>query len=144
MYMFEAKETKYMHSCHRRNWRSGAESVSIRAVLMGVKSCTKLLIMSTRFAVEDFVTLFMEKKTCWWGNVFTLFDTWEGLAGDWPPVFFPALIGQRDQEPEYSTVLNKKQSRDTAQRGSNINQPRTPLCCVCFVPIYSVHQVRRT
>ena len=42
---------------------------SLRAVLMGIKSCTKILIFSTRFscqnlAVEDFVTLFMGKKSC--------------------------------------------------------------------------------
>ena len=40
-----------------------------RAVLMGTKSCTKVLNFSTRFscenlAVEDFVTLLMEKKSC--------------------------------------------------------------------------------
>ena len=40
-----------------------------RAVLMGTKSCTKILIFSTRFscenlAVEDFVTLFVGKKSC--------------------------------------------------------------------------------
>ena len=42
---------------------------ALRAVLMGTKSCTKILIFSTRFscenlAVEDFVTLFMGKKSC--------------------------------------------------------------------------------
>ena len=41
----------------------------IRAVLMGIKSCTKILNFSTRFscenlAVEDFVTLLMGKKSC--------------------------------------------------------------------------------
>ena len=41
---------------------------------MGTKSCTKILIFSTRFsgenlAVEDFVTLFMGEKSCLWGNV---------------------------------------------------------------------------
>ena len=41
----------------------------IRAVLMGTKSCTKILNFSTRFscenlAVEDFVTLLMGKKSC--------------------------------------------------------------------------------
>ena len=40
---------------------------------MGTKSCTKILIFSTRFLcenlVDDFVTLFMGKKSCWWGNV---------------------------------------------------------------------------
>ena len=41
---------------------------------MGTKSCTKILNFSTRFscenlAVEDFVTLLMGKKSCWWGNV---------------------------------------------------------------------------
>ena len=41
----------------------------IRAVLMGTKSCTKILHFSTRFscenlAVEDFVTLLMGKKSC--------------------------------------------------------------------------------
>ena len=46
----------------------------VRAVLMGTKSCTKILIFSTRFlcenlAVEDFVTLLMGKKSCWWGNL---------------------------------------------------------------------------
>ena len=46
----------------------------LRAVLMGTKSCTKILNFSTRFscenlAVEDFVTLLMGKKSCWWGNV---------------------------------------------------------------------------
>ena len=40
-----------------------------RAVLMGTKSCTKILNFSTRFscenlAVEDFVTLLMGKKSC--------------------------------------------------------------------------------
>ena len=40
-----------------------------RAVLMGTKSCTKILNFSTRFscenlAVEDFVTLLMRKKSC--------------------------------------------------------------------------------
>ena len=39
---------------------------------MGTKSCTKILTFSTRFsceyfAVEDFVTIFMEAKSCWWG-----------------------------------------------------------------------------
>ena len=52
---------------------SGAQSEnlepSLRAVLMGTKSCTKILIFSTRFscenlAVEDFVTLLMGKKSC--------------------------------------------------------------------------------
>ena len=43
--------------------------VPIRAVLMGTKSCTKILNFSTRFscenlAVEDFVTLLMGKKSC--------------------------------------------------------------------------------
>ena len=38
-------------------------------VFMATKSCTKILNVSTRFscqhfAVEDFVTLFMEKKSC--------------------------------------------------------------------------------
>ena len=47
---------------------------AFRAVLMGTKSCTKILNFSTRFscenlAVEDFVTLLMGKKYCWWGNV---------------------------------------------------------------------------
>ena len=42
---------------------------ALRAVLMGTKSCTKILIFSTRFscenlAVEDFVTLLMGKKSC--------------------------------------------------------------------------------
>ena len=41
---------------------------------MGTKSCTKVLFFSTRFscenlAVEDFVTLFMGKKSCSRGNV---------------------------------------------------------------------------
>ena len=38
---------------------------------MGTKSCTKILNFSTseNLAVEDFVTLFMGKKFCWWGNV---------------------------------------------------------------------------
>ena len=41
----------------------------LRAVLMGTKSCTKILNFSTRFwcenlAVEDFVTLLMGKKSC--------------------------------------------------------------------------------
>ena len=41
----------------------------LRAVLMGTESCTKILIFSTRFsfenlAVENFVTLFMGKKSC--------------------------------------------------------------------------------
>ena len=41
---------------------------------MGTKSCTKILIFSTRFscenlAVEDFVTLLVGKKSCWWGNL---------------------------------------------------------------------------
>ena len=41
---------------------------------MVTKSCTKILDFSTRFscqhfAVEDFVTLFMGKKYCRWGNV---------------------------------------------------------------------------
>ena len=41
----------------------------VRAVLMGTKSCTKILNFSTRFscenlAVEDFVTLLMGKKSC--------------------------------------------------------------------------------
>ena len=31
---------------------------------------------------------------------------WEGLTGGRPSVYFPALIGQRDQEPEYSTFPN--------------------------------------
>ena len=40
-----------------------------RAVLMGTKSCTKILNFSTRFscenlAIEDFVTLLMGKKSC--------------------------------------------------------------------------------
>ena len=52
---------------------SGAQSEdlepSFRAVLMGTKSCTKILNFSTRFscenlAVEDFVTLLMGKKSC--------------------------------------------------------------------------------
>ena len=52
---------------------SGAQSEhlgpSLRAVLMGTKSCTKILNFSTRFscenlAVEDFVTLLMGKKSC--------------------------------------------------------------------------------
>ena len=60
------------------------------------------------------------------GNAFTPYGTWEGLTGDRPPVKLPALIGQRDQEPEYSTVPNWKQSQETAQQRSNINQPRTP------------------
>ena len=42
---------------------------TVRAVLMGTKSCTKILNFSTRFscenlAVEDFVTLLMGKKSC--------------------------------------------------------------------------------
>ena len=42
---------------------------TLRAVLMGTKSCTKILNFSTRFscenlAVEDFVTLLMGKKSC--------------------------------------------------------------------------------
>ena len=42
---------------------------------MGTKSCAKILNFSTTFscenlAVEDFVTLFMGKKKCWWGNAF--------------------------------------------------------------------------
>ena len=46
----------------------------LRAVLMGTKSCTKSLDFSIRFsrenlAVEDFVTLFMGKQSCSWGNV---------------------------------------------------------------------------
>ena len=41
----------------------------LRAVLMGTKSCTKILNFSTRFscenlAIEDFVTLLMGKKFC--------------------------------------------------------------------------------
>ena len=52
---------------------SGAQSEdlgpSLRAVLMGTKSCTKILNFSTRFscenlAVEDFVTLLLGKKSC--------------------------------------------------------------------------------
>ena len=40
-----------------------------RAVFMGTKSCTKILIFSTRFscenvAVDYFVTFFMGKKSC--------------------------------------------------------------------------------
>ena len=43
-------------------------------VFMVTKSCTKILNFSTRFscqhfAVEDFVTLPMGKKSCRWGNV---------------------------------------------------------------------------
>ena len=43
--------------------------VDNRAILMGTKSCTKILNFSTifsceNFAVEDFVTLFMGKKYC--------------------------------------------------------------------------------
>ena len=45
------------------------EDFVTRAVLMGTKSCTKILIFSTRLscenlAVEDFVTLLMGKKSC--------------------------------------------------------------------------------
>ena len=41
---------------------------------MGTKSCTKILNFSTRLScenldVEDFVTLLMGKKSCWWGNL---------------------------------------------------------------------------
>ena len=41
----------------------------LRAVLMGTKSCPKILNFSTRFSyenldVEDFVTLLMGKKSC--------------------------------------------------------------------------------
>ena len=57
-------------------WHDLGSSVSLRAVrptlravLMGTKSCTKILNFSTRFscenlAVEDFVTLLMGKKSC--------------------------------------------------------------------------------
>ena len=43
--------------------------LTIRAVLMGTKSCAKILNFSTRFsrenlAIEDFVTLLMGKKSC--------------------------------------------------------------------------------
>ena len=39
--------------------------VPIRAVLMGTKSCTKILNFSSEnLAVEDFVTLLMGKKSC--------------------------------------------------------------------------------
>ena len=43
-------------------------------VFMVTKSCTKILIFSTtfscqHFAVEDFVTLFMGRASCRWGNV---------------------------------------------------------------------------
>ena len=42
---------------------------TVRAVLMGTKSCPKILNFSTRFScenldVEDFVTLLMGKKSC--------------------------------------------------------------------------------
>ena len=42
---------------------------TFRAVLMGTKSCPKILNFSTRFScenldVEDFVTLLMGKKSC--------------------------------------------------------------------------------
>ena len=36
----------------------------IGAVLMGTKSCTKILNFSTNLAIEDFVTLLMGKKSC--------------------------------------------------------------------------------
>ena len=47
---------------------------TITPVFMVTKSCTKILIFSTRFScqhfsVEYFVTLFMGKKSCRWGNV---------------------------------------------------------------------------
>ena len=46
-----------------------SETETLRAVLMGTKSCPKILNFSTRFScenldVEDFVTLLMGKKSC--------------------------------------------------------------------------------
>ena len=45
----------------------------LRAVFMGIKICTKIFMFLTRssceyFAVEDFVTVFMGRKCCSWGN----------------------------------------------------------------------------
>ena len=47
---------------------------ALTPVFMVTKSCTKILNFSTRFlyqhfAVEDFVTLSMGKKSCRWSNV---------------------------------------------------------------------------
>ena len=52
-----------------RNDRLRLEWPLVRAVLMGTKSCPKILNFSTRFSfenldVEDFVTLLMGKKSC--------------------------------------------------------------------------------
>ena len=49
-------------------------TTTYRTVLMGTKSCTKILFLSTRFScenlvVEDFVTLVVGKKSCSGGNV---------------------------------------------------------------------------
>ena len=65
-------KTEYKVSVKLRNNNNKTEykvSVKLRAVLMGTKSCTKILNFSTRFscenlAVEDFVTLLMGKKSC--------------------------------------------------------------------------------
>ena len=46
-----------------RNASRFSEHLPVRAVLMGTKSCTKILIFSTRFAIEDFVTLLTGKKS---------------------------------------------------------------------------------
>ena len=50
--------------------RRGGGDHALRVVLMGTKSCTKIFNFSTRFSsVEDFVTLLIGKKSCWWGNL---------------------------------------------------------------------------
>ena len=60
-----------MHGKQTWNKGSGQEynDMILRAVLMGTKSCPKILNFSTRFScenldVEDFVTLLMGKKSC--------------------------------------------------------------------------------
>ena len=51
----EIQDSRNLKSGHFRIWRKNP--ILLRAVLMGTKSCTKILNFSTRFSsVEDFVT----------------------------------------------------------------------------------------
>ena len=72
--MKQSSRVFFLFACLKRCFRlslsiRNKKKRTVRAVLMGTKSCTKILNFSTRFscenlAVEDFVTLLMGKKSC--------------------------------------------------------------------------------
>ena len=65
------------------------------------------------------------RRRCDCPNTIKPFGTREGLTGNRPPVYYPALTGQRDLEPGFSKVPSGKQSQQTTERAPTACQSRT-------------------